>query len=78
MSNQLQITNALVVTPSDTISLAMPTRSIYIGGAGNLSVLMAGGQTTLFSALPVGTILPVSCLRINATNTTATLIVAMW
>jgi hypothetical protein len=56
----------------------MPTRSIYIGGAGNLSVLMAGGQTTLFSALPVGTILPVSCLRINATNTTATLIVAMW
>lgn len=78
MSNPLPMTNAIVVTPSDSANLSVPTKSIYVGGTGALSVVMAGGQTTLFSALPVGTQLPISVVRINATGTTATLIVAMW
>lgn len=71
-------TNAVVVTPSDVTKLATPTNGLYVGGTGNVSVLMAGGQTTLFSAVPAGVTLPISVLRVNSTNTTATLIIALW
>ena len=70
---------AVVVTPHDTNDLTAYTRAIYVGGIGNLTVVMAGsGNTVTFTAIPVGTILPIAVSRIKATLTTATLIVAMW
>lgn len=71
---------AAAVTPHDTTLLAFETVGIYIGGAGNLAVTMAGDTTdtpVVFTALPVGTYLPIAVDRIRATNTTATLIVAV-
>lgn len=69
---------AAVITPNDSTTF-VPTKAIYIGGTGNLNVRMAGDSTNvLFSALPVGTILPISVDRVLSTSTTATLIVAMW
>lgn len=64
------------VTPSDSINLVNPARSLYIGGTGALSVEMYGGGTQVFSAVPVG-IFPVQVTRVNSTGTTATNIVAL-
>jgi hypothetical protein len=50
---------AFTITTSDSTVLARPTRAVYVGGAGNLAVRMAGDQSTpIFIAVPVGTVLP--------------------
>jgi len=69
---------AAAVTPSDSTRL-VATRALYIGGAGNVTVEMAGDlQTVLFSGLTAGMVLPIRVLRVLATGTTATLITAMY
>lgn len=76
---------AVAVTPSDSTELAasfgdMP-RAIWVGGAGNLSVLMAddgaAASVTLVN-VQSGTLLPIRARRVNATNTTASSIVALY
>jgi hypothetical protein len=70
---------AAAVTPNDGTDLAvLPARALYIGGAGNISVDTAAGDTVTFSGLAAGTILPVSVKRVRSTSTTATLIVALY
>lgn len=70
---------AVVITPADGADLANPTRAIYVGGTGTLTVTMADtGTDVLFSAIPVGTILPIRAKRVKATGTTATLLVALY
>lgn len=64
------------VTPSNSVNLPAPTRGLFIGTAGNLSVEMANGTVT-FTGVAVG-IFPIQCTRVNATGTTATNIVALW
>jgi hypothetical protein len=68
--------NADEIAPADE-DLGFVTRSLYIGGAGNVSLVMLGGQTVVFQNVPAGTQLPVRAKRVNAA-TTATLIVGMW
>ena len=67
-----------VVTPHDSTNFTKLTRGLYVGGTGNLVAVMDDGTTCLFSAIPVGTILPIQCKRVNSTSTTATLIVALY
>lgn len=69
---------AAAITTSDTVSLTGITRAVYVGGAGNITAIMSNGDAVLFSAVPVGTVLPIRCTRINATATTATLLIAMY
>ena len=69
---------AAAVTPSDTVPLANPSRGIYVGGAGNLSVVMISGDGAVFSAVSTGAVLPIAVDQVNATGTTATNIVALW
>ena len=69
---------AEAITPSNTVSLTGITRAVYVGGAGNITAIMSNGDTVLFTAVPVGTLLPIRCTRINATATTATLLIAMY
>ena len=69
---------AAAITTSDTVSLTGITRAVYVGGAGNITAIMSNGDTVLFTAVPVGTVLPIRCTRINATATTATLLIAMY
>ena len=65
-----------VVTKSDTTALDFT--SLYVGGTGHVNISHDGGKTTtLFSAVPVGTIIPVKGNRVMSTSTTATLIVWM-
>lgn len=69
--------NAVAVTPSDSVNLASPARSLYVGGAGNVTVVTVGGQVITFTAVPAGSILPIQVSRVNATSTTATNIISL-
>lgn len=66
---------AFSVTPSDTAG--NQCRAIYVGGAGDVTVITLGGNTVTFKAVPVGTILPIEVSTIKATNTTATLLLGL-
>tara|TARA_R110002012_G_scaffold303321_1_gene505046 strand:+ start:596 stop:1054 length:459 start_codon:yes stop_codon:yes gene_type:complete len=50
---------------------------LYCGGTGNINVLTAAGQTVTLSAVPTGEVLPLQVVRVNATSTTATNLIAM-
>ncbi len=70
--------SAAAVTPSDTTIINC--RALYVGGAGNVAVKTTSGATAVtFTAPPVGTILPINIDggQVMATNTTATLIIAL-
>lgn len=77
-------THAVVITKSDTVkivdgnSVPIVTRSIYVGGTGNITCIMDKGQTVLFSSIPAGTILPIAASQVMSTGTTATLMVALY
>ena len=51
---------------------------LYIGGAGNVSVITIGGDAITFNAVPAGTTLPIQVTQLRSTGTTATLVNAMW
>lgn len=65
------------IVTSDTVSLPVPCKGLYVGGTGDVVALMFDGQLVTFKAVPVGTVLPITFTRINATNTTATLMVGL-
>lgn len=75
------------IVPSDTVSFvsggkgssghAMMIDGIYVGGAGNVSVVLQDDTVVTFTAPAVGSIIPIQCKRVNATLTTATLLLAM-
>lgn len=69
---------AEAVTPSDVTALE-PTRGLFVGGAGNIAVRMAGPDknTVTFTGVLAGSWLPLIVDRVMATNTTATNIVAV-
>ena len=77
VGNTSPATIAEAVTPSDSIDLTNVCRALWIGGAGNISVIMANGATVLFSGVAAGTMLPLRVSRVRSTSTTATLIVAI-
>lgn len=68
------------VTPSDTVPLPLgPCRALWVGGAGAVAVIAAGDTSAVtLSGVPAGTVLPIKCKTVMSTNTTATLIVALY
>jgi len=68
---------ALPVTPSDATNLPVVAQSLYVGGAGSISVVTAGGDQVTFASVPAGTVLPVAVRRVRQTGTTATNILAL-
>ena len=69
--------NAEAVTTSDTAELARVTRALYVGGAGNIAVVMADRTTVTFAGVPAGTVLPIRVRQVRATGTTATNLVGL-
>jgi hypothetical protein len=68
------------ITVSDTVSFPRPTeviRGIYVGVTGDVVAVNESGIAVTFKAVPAGAILPVRCIRVNNTNTTATNMVAL-
>jgi hypothetical protein len=71
--------SAYAVVPANDTELAVYSRQVYVGGTGNLNVIMVGDTAnTLFSAVQVGTMLPIRVKVIHSTGTTATNIVAVY
>lgn len=69
---------AIAVTPSDTVNFASGAcRGLYVGGAGNV-VAIVGGVAVTFNGALAGTVLPVAATRVNATSTTATGLIALY
>ncbi len=69
---------ASLLTTSDDTNLTKEARALYIGGAGDVRLLTRESDDVVFSAVPAGSILPVYTQRVYDTNTTATLIVALY
>lgn len=69
---------AEVITKSDSVNFSKLSRGIYVGGAGDVAVVFRDGTVVTFSSVPAGFLLPVQAIRVNSTNTTATLMVALY
>jgi hypothetical protein len=69
--------HAEAVTPSDATDLDFIARGLYVGGAGDVKLVMVSGAVVTFKAVPVGTTLNVRFTRVEATGTTATQLVAL-
>jgi hypothetical protein len=79
-------TTVLEVTPSDTTVLQDGVRYLYIGshgsgggggGSGDVAVVTVGGQTVTFKNVPIGSYVFVQCVKVLATGTGATNILAL-
>lgn len=70
--------SAFAVTKSDVTVFAQPTRSLWVGGTGDVAVRMLDQTTVTFTAVPAGNLLPVRVDKVLSTGTTATNIVGMY
>lgn len=69
---------AEVITPSDTVDIAAGvTNGIYVGGAGVVAVVFPDSSVRNFTCV-AGQVLPLRARRVNTTNTTATLLQALY
>ena len=68
---------AFAVTPADGTDLANKPAYLWVGGAGNVSVLI-GGQVVVFNSVAAGTRLDISPERVRSTGTSASNIVAVY
>lgn len=89
-----EITGITVVDPgtlydaADTLTVSggvIPNAQpcvVYVGGTGAVRVMTAGGDDVTFRGVPAGSIIggasPINVIRVYATGTTATLLVALW
>jgi hypothetical protein len=71
------VTDGVAVTPSDSTVLTT-TRAVFVGGAGNLAVVMASGNSLTLTGVTAGTVLPLRVTKVKSTGTTATNIAALW
>jgi len=71
--------NGAAVTPSDATPLTQPARALYVGGAGDVTVILVGDTAAItFKAVPLGTTLWIRAATVKATGTTATNLLALW
>lgn len=64
--------NCFAITPDDTADLALVTKAIYVGEAGDVVLRSAQGDADVtFRNVPEGYILDVRVLAVRATGTTA-------
>lgn len=73
--------NWIAVTPHDSTALTNGTddfvaKVLYVGSAGNVSVITAGGQTVTFAGAAAGQYLYGFFTHVRSTSTTASSILA--
>lgn len=70
---------AAAVTPHNTNELTQVTRALYVGGAGDVAVILRDDTVAVtFVGVAAGTILPLRVRLVKVTGTTATNIVALY
>ena len=84
---KLQTSRGAAVTPSETLNIpSVSTQNgrgnngcvLYVATGGDLKVLTSGGDEVSFAGFPDGSFLPVNVVRVFATGTSATGIIALW
>ena len=66
------------VSKSDTVNFTELPKAIYVGGAGDLVLRLAGEAADItLAAVPAGTLLPLRVSHVRATSS-ATLLVALY
>ena len=84
---KLQASRAAAVVPNDTIDIPNPANAsglgnngnvLYVGTAGTLRVMTAAGDDITFVTVYAGSFLPIQVVRVFATGTTASNIIALW
>lgn len=69
---------AAAVTPSDATEIPV-TRALYVGGSGDIAVLMGEDtNSVVFASVPGGFILPIQVSKVLSTGTTATNVLALY
>lgn len=64
------------IVPSDTVDLPTPVQAIYVGGAGDVTIMRPGDRALItYKAAAVGSRLHLDAVRVMATGTTATLLI---
>ena len=77
MSDNFQVpSRAAAVTPSDSTQIY--ASALYVGGAGNVSVVTEGDDTVTFTGVQAGSMLVLRIKQVRSTSTTATNIVRLW
>ena len=67
--------SAFAITPNSSADLAQTTRGIYVGGGGNLVVILADDSASVtFTNVQPGIIYPLRCKRVLATSTATGLV----
>ena len=66
------------VTPADAVfANGVVCRALYVGGAGNVAINTAKGNTVTLTSIPAGTFIPIIAQGVWSTGTTATNIVGI-
>jgi len=65
------VKHAFAIAASNDDDLAVVTRGLYLGTAGDVKLTTAGGDTVTFKGLAAGIIHPIRATRVFATGTTA-------
>lgn len=68
---------AFNLTKSDAVIYAPPLQGVYVGGAGNVTIVDPYGNNVTFTAPAVGSIIPCLISQVMAAGTTATLLVGL-
>jgi hypothetical protein len=69
--------HGFAITPHDANELAEVTRALFVGTAGNLSLILASGAAVTLLNIAGGSILPLRVRQVKATSTTAGAIVGL-
>lgn len=69
--------DAFAITPSNSTNFNSSCRGIYVGVGGDITLVTPSNKTILFAAVPQGTILPVTCIRVNSSGTGASSLVGL-
>lgn len=71
--------SAVLISPHDSNELTNVSKAIFIGGAGNLEVILVDTSTAVvFKGLSAGQILPIRAKIVKASLTTATDIISLY
>lgn len=68
---------SLMEAVTNDAELTYVSRAIYVGVAGDISVVDMAGNTRLFKNAAAGSVIPIRITKVNASGTTATNLIAL-
>ncbi len=72
------LSSGFAITPNDSSDLGQYTRGLWIGGGGDISLILAEDSSAVeIKNIATGSLLPMVVKRVNATNTTASEIIGL-